>query len=115
MKKMLLSALLFAAALFTGGNAYSQISFNHSIGGGLYIADAGGWAFLYSPRLNVVELADEMTVSVGTHLGLGFSGSANSRTGGDGSFLLDAPIMAEFNFGHAANPDATSSSFGGFA
>ena len=64
---------------------------------------------MYSPRVNLVELGDEMTISVGTHLGLGLLISAEDGN----SFALDLPIVAELNFGHAAHPN-TSSSFGGF-
>lgn len=113
MKKTILTAVaVLSLAAFNAANA--QISFSHSVGGGLYASSKGaGWALMYAPRLNVVELADEMTVSVGTNLGLGLSGSANSREGGSGTLLLDLPILAELNIGHAANNDANSD-FGGF-
>lgn len=108
LKKFLFtSAILFAISF----PSFSQISFSHSIGGSIYASEsASAPALMYSPRINVVELSDEMTISLGTHLGLGYSG--NSREGAS-SFALDLPIMAEINFGHAANPN-TDSSFGGF-
>ncbi|MBC7383314.1 MAG: hypothetical protein H7296_10050 [Bacteroidia bacterium] len=118
MKKPLFKIALLAFATLFAGVVKSQVSFNHSLGVSTYFAlstnaTASGYGIMYSPRLNFLELADETTLSVGTHLGLGFSGSANSQSGSSGSFLLDAPLMVELNFGQAANPDA-SSSFGGF-
>lgn len=90
----------------------AQVSFSHSIGASAYIGgDVAAWGLNYSPRVNLIELGDEMTLSLGTHLGLGMS--YNSREGSNNSFTLDLPLMAEINFGHASHPE-TSSSFGGF-
>lgn len=115
---MLKTPFLRIAALailgFAGLGANAQVSFNHSIGAAYYLSDgAEAPAILYSPRLNVVELGRELTISVGTHLGLGFQKSASSDGSSSGSFAIDIPLMAEMNFGHAANPD-TRSGFGGF-
>jgi hypothetical protein len=105
--------LVVIMAIFTITQlSYGQISFSHSIGGSYYMCSStAAPGIMYSPRLNLIELDDEMTISIGTHFGLGFA--LNSREGAS-SLALDIPLVAEFNFGHAANPD-TRSSFGGFA
>jgi hypothetical protein len=114
MQKNLLTAC--AVFLLTAANIVNaQVSFSHSAGGGVYVGSSdAGYALMYAPRLNVVELGNEMNLSVGTNIGLGFSGSSNSQTGSSGSLLLDLPILAELNFGHAADENANSD-FGGFA
>jgi hypothetical protein len=90
----------------------AQVSFSHSAGLSAYIGgSAAAWGLNYSPRLNLLELGDELTFSLGTHLGLGLQYS--SQEGSSNSFTLDLPLMAEINFGHASSPE-TSSSFGGF-
>ncbi|HCS19208.1 MAG TPA: hypothetical protein DIW47_01360 [Bacteroidetes bacterium] len=92
-------------------NSYAQLSFSHSFGASIYVSSlAAAPGLMYSPRLNFLELSDETSLSVGTHLGLGFS--YNSQDGA-GSFALDVPLVAEINFGHGALPD-TESNFGGF-
>jgi len=115
MKKFTIKLAIIAMALFANFAAKAQVEFNHSFGFGTYASlnSGGGYAILYSPRLNLVELSDEMSLSVGTHLGAGLSGSANSRTGGSGSFILDVPVMAELNLGHACSANS-SVGFGGF-
>jgi len=103
MKKQILFACFFAMAT---ASAFSQVSFCHSIGGSLYInSETAGFAILYSPRLNLAELNDESTISIGTHFGFGLSGSVNSQDGGSGTVTVDAPLMVEYNYGLAANPD----------
>lgn len=92
----------------------AQVEFMHSLGLTAYsfsnTSEAGsGYGFNYSPRLNFLELGNDLNLSIGSHLGGGFS--LNSRTGG--TALLDIPLTCELNFGHAANSDA-SSDFGGF-
>ena len=92
--------------------SFGQMSFSHALGVAYYSSsNATAPGVTYAPRLNFLELGDELTVSVGTHLGLGIAGSSRE---GASSFALDLPLVAEVNFGHAANPDANSS-FGGFA
>ena len=91
--------------------SFGQLSFSHSLGGSFYLSSlASAPGIMYSPRVNFLQLNDELTVSAGTHLGLGIV--YNSREGAS-SFALDLPLVAEINFGHASNPE-TSSSFGGF-
>jgi len=104
-RNILLSGLLMASL-----TSFAQPSFSHSLGASFYIGgDAAAPGATYSPRINLVGVGDEMTVSVGTHLGLGFM--YNSQSGG--SFALDLPLVAEVNFGHASSEDATAN-FGGF-
>lgn len=110
--------LIAVAAIATITKSYGQVTFNHAIGAGAYFNKYGAApAVVYSPRLNVLELGGrgaDASLSVGAPIALGFSFSANSQSGGSGSFAADLPIFADVNFGHAANPD-TRSSFGGFA
>lgn len=115
MKKFTIKLAIIAMALFANFAAKAQIEFNHSFGFGTYASlySGGGYAIVYSPRLNLVELSDELSLSVGTHLGAGLAGSANSRSGATGSFILDVPLLAELNLGHACSSNS-SVGFGGF-
>lgn len=98
--------------LFTTAFSFGQMSFSHSFGGAYYISSlASAPGLTYSPRINFLELSQELTISAGTHLGLGMVYSSGE---GASSFAFDLPLVAEINFGHAASPK-TSSSFGGFA
>lgn len=94
--------------------SFAQLSFSHDVGVGIYVAENGANspAIVYSPRLNVLEIQDHMTISVGTHLGAWLA--FNSREGGDGSFAFDLPIMASINFGQYAQPEAEDLNIGGF-
>jgi len=110
--KTIKNIILLSALLALSQITYAQISFSHAGGLADYGAgDVSAPAVLYSPRLNFVELGDEMTLSIGAHIGGGLA--FNSREGAN-SLALDIPVVAELNFGHAAHPDAESS-FGGFA
>jgi len=97
----------------------AQVSFNHALGGALYAKSfsitVNGTTYTgagsapgitYAPRLNFVSLGDNATLSAGTRIGLGFSMTANSRTGGSGSFVFDLPFLLHFNLGHACNKDS---------
>jgi hypothetical protein len=107
-----IKSLLVVTVLMGSQVSFGQVSFSHSLGGSLYFSEStGAPAIMYSPRVNVLQLGDEITVSAGTHLGLGLT--FNSQEGAS-SFALDVPIVAEINIGHGAHPDAESS-FGGFA
>ncbi|AKP52277.1 hypothetical protein CA2015_2870 [Cyclobacterium amurskyense] len=124
MKKTLLLAAIALVFIALPKVSLGQVSFSHSLGAAYYVSTStiiteyseststiGSPAILYSPRINVVELGEEMTVSVGTHLGLGFSADTST---GSASFALDLPVVAEINFGHGAHAD-TRSSVGGYA
>jgi hypothetical protein len=115
MKKNTIKLVVLAMALFANFAGKAQVEFNHSVGGGLYASanSGGGYALVYSPRLNLTELSDELSISVGSHLGAGLEFSSNSRSGSSGSFILDIPVVAELNFGHACSSNS-SAGFGGF-
>ncbi len=109
--KKLLVAIIITICTFSFANA--QVSFSHAVGAKYFLAtnsdlDYSAVGILYSPRLNVVELGDNSTVSIGTHIGLAFQG--NSRDGSS-SFVYDLPIVAEYNFGSTSNRD-NDESFG---
>ena len=103
----LLSVLLWTQA------GFAQLSFSHDVGAGIYVAKNGANspAIVYSPRLNLVEIQDNITISVGTHLGAWLD--FNSREGASG-FAFDLPIMASINFGQYAQPEAEDPAVGGF-
>ncbi|WP_315816407.1 hypothetical protein [Paraflavitalea speifideaquila] len=89
--------------------------FMHSFGGKyLFYSNSDGvtgGALLYSPRVNLSSGGNN-TFSVGTHLALGFS--AQSGAGGSSSsFILDLPLVAEYNVGFGATKDAEGG-FGGY-
>ena len=122
MKKTLLLAVIAIVFFALPKVSLGQVSFSHSLGAAYYVSTSttsteyseststiGAPGILYSPRVNVVELGREMTVSVGTHLGLGFMLDTSS---GSASFAMDLPVVAEINFGHGAHAD-TRSSLGG--
>ena len=124
MKRTLLLAAIALVFMALPKVSLGQASFSHSLGAAYYVSTStvitenyeststiGSPAILYSPRINMVELGREMTVSVGTHLGLGFMLDTNS---GSASFAMDLPVVAEINFGHGAHAD-TRSSVGGYA
>lgn len=69
---------------------------------------------MYSPRLNIVSFGDKAAVSIGTHLGLGISGSINSEAGKRGALIFDLPLMLEYNSGFACTTEATDQDFGYF-
>ena len=95
-------------------NVFSQ--FNHSVGGGFVNLMQGDASIslpslFYSPRINVSEINENMALSVGSHIGLGFrlSSSSNSRTGtesSESSFInFQLPVVAELNFGRKSTSD----------
>jgi len=101
--------LLFSKASF------SQAEFMHSLGGKYYFyANSDGFTgagFLYSPRINLTNSGDA-ALSVGTHLGLGFSLHAGAG-GSSSSLLLDVPLVAEYNIGFGSTKESESG-FGGY-
>jgi hypothetical protein len=105
----LFTILCMILGSWTASNA--QISFSHAAGAGLYGGgDASSLAIVYAPRLNILSLGDNATVSIGTHAGAWLA--FNSREGAS-SLALDLPLVAELNLGHKANKD-NESGFGGF-
>lgn len=110
--------------VFSFFQSYAQVEFNHSLGASLLVAQlqatddyaaasSSGYAGTYSPRLNFLSLGDQLNLSAGTHLSLGFQGSVSSREGSSGAFLLDVPVVVELNWGHASCKDYDSN-FGFF-
>jgi len=118
-KLLLLTTIAFLGVL----SVNAQMSFSHSFGGKYYSAmiaaksiEVGGVTVeiekqssdaigaLYSPRLNLVEVGDNSTVSIGTHIGLAVQVSTQQGS----SFIYDIPIVAEYNFGQASNNDNDS-------
>ena len=119
--------LLFGLLLLTGVShqAFAQVSFNHSIGGfyastsqysiryrnseGKLVRDEGrlaGVGAVYAPRLNLVEIGYNSSLSISTRFGVGvnFSGVVNSQTEApsSGSLMLDVPVTIDFNHGTAS-------------
>lgn len=67
----------------------------------------------YSPRLNFAVLSPSSCFSIGTHLTAGFGVSTTSddfntldNTKLGISYMVDAPLMVEYNFGAAATREA---------
>ncbi len=76
--------------------------------------DAAFFGVSWYPRYILTEM-ETGSVSLGIPLTLGFSGSFNSREGGNFSFGLDIPIAVDYNFGLGAFAEEESESgFGGF-
>ncbi len=102
---LVLSLLLFTQIVF------SQVTFSHAAGASFYVGgQASAPGIMYSPRVNILEISDALSFSLGTHLGLGLT--FNSQEGAS-SFALDIPLVAELNFGSKATPE-NEESFGGF-
>lgn len=112
MKRLIIIGLLAIGFLGFQNQVTAQVSFSHSVGGAAYFSkNVATPAIMYSPRLNLMELDNELTLSIGTHLGAWLA--FNSREGAS-SATFDFPLMVELNFGHGADP-YTRSDFGGFA
>jgi hypothetical protein len=109
MRKIYLT-VLFLVLCSSANLVHAQASFSHSFGASQYFSDnMGAWGFTYSPRVNVVELHDEATISVGTHLGAGIQYSRY----GNSFWVLDLPLAVELNLGHASSP-LSDANFGAF-
>lgn len=106
--------LIVLCILFTCKGAFSQ-EFMHSLGGKYFFyANSDGFystTILYSPRVNVSS-SENSSISVGTHLGLGFS-FYSGPYGSSSSFVFDIPLVAEYNFGFGSSSE-NSSGFGGY-
>lgn len=100
--------MLLAITCVAGLSAYSQ-SFTHGVGSSLFLdkpkdQDMGVSAGLtYAPRFNFLE-RDEMSLSIGVPMTVGFSGSigGGSVSSGDRdplSLMLDAPLILNLNLG----------------
>lgn len=88
--------IVFMLCFLYATSAYSQSSFNHSLGLSFYGYD-GVPGIMYSPRFTLSKLNDNTNLSIGTHIGINYaiySGGMN---------LLDVPIVMEMNFGHGSD------------
>ncbi len=106
--------IITCICLFSNQKIHAQ-SFSHSLGAGILAGEEGmGLGLVYSPRVNLVKVGEDMTASLGSHIGV----IANTDTDNSGSTTqsmigFELPIMFELNFGASSHPDNTSS-FGGF-
>lgn len=90
-----------------------QVRFSHAIGASYYTSKSASTAgIVYSPRVNLLNLNNKITLSAGTHLGLGFAFASNGSNTST-TFNYDLPLVAEMNFGHGATKE-TSARSGGF-
>lgn len=97
--------------------ATAQATFQHSMGLNINVSkDAFGACYMYSPRVNLLYFGYEGSFSVGTNLQLGFgSGWSNKYMyNSPVSLMIDFPLVANVNIGHAADEDADSG-FGAYA
>ncbi|RAJ73502.1 hypothetical protein CLV59_11355 [Chitinophaga dinghuensis] len=118
MKKVLLLAVMG----LMGSKLYAQ-DFKHGIGTGFIfstppgtVGSEGDVSLNYYPRVNF-ELNKSTSIAVGVPLAFGFGGSYSDGFGGTRktfSFAINAPVMAEYNFGAGAVKN-TSRRFGAFA
>lgn len=86
----------------------AQMSFNHSYGLGILLSNSGGPTIDYSPRLNILQFSDEMSLSLGSHMCL----CAYADEYG-GLYGISAPLVGEFNFGTGSGPKSMAD-VGGF-
>lgn len=114
MKRLIVSALSCLAV----SCAFSQSFFNGA-GVTVFVTTAQGataqsvGALTYSPRINVME-NDNFSLSLGIPVSLGASGSVNSQSGSSLSFIFNAPLLCNINFGAGSTKD-NDSRFGFFA
>jgi hypothetical protein len=84
--------------LFLNQGSSAQVSFFHSLGVSYHGFEKRQFpVFNYSCRLNCLDIKDDVTLSIGTHLGFWGIQNANSN-----SYILDTPLLAELNFGRGA-------------
>lgn len=113
MRKLFFSSWLLMS--FISLQAQDGPEFMHSLGGKFFFyPNSDGFtstAIVYSPRVNVIY-GENSSLSIGTHLGLGFS-LTNRAQGGSRSFVLDLPLVVEWNLGTGSTRDYTDG-FGGY-
>ncbi len=76
-------------------NAYSQKTDTSYY---TYLVSGGGFGIFLYPKYHVVEVVNH-SLSVGAPIMLGFSGSANTQTGGSFSYLYDMNLSLDINGG----------------
>lgn len=110
MKKTISIATAIIALAFPN-HLSAQVEFSHSTGMGIYSSSQrnSGWGFIYSPKLNLYNISDEVSTSIGSNMGFGFS----KAPGGSTMFVFDLPASIDLNFGFGSTEGANST-FGGF-
>jgi hypothetical protein len=78
----------------------------HSVSNSVYSGMA--YSATASPRYTIVEISDDLNLSVGTHASLGFTLPSSGP-----KLFIDFPVVGEINFGHASSNEP-SYDFGGF-
>ncbi|HHG84016.1 MAG TPA: hypothetical protein ENJ82_04640 [Bacteroidetes bacterium] len=86
----------------------AQVRFMHSAGAtyllglspDVFIGTAG---LTYNPRIHFGS--DNASIALSTAPTIGFDGAYNSRSGGEGSIVLDLPINLQFHWGLGASRD----------
>lgn len=103
--------LVWALASFgLAPQARAQASFMHSAGG-VYLLGIGSGTVLampaltYNPRIHF-SIADELGLAVSASPAVGFYGSFNSRTGGEGGFGLDLPLNLQLHYGLGSSKES---------
>ncbi|MBV8252217.1 MAG: hypothetical protein JO154_06370 [Chitinophaga sp.] len=106
MKKVLLLAIMG----LIGSKLHAQ-EFKHGVGTGFMFSVTPGTeetksliTLNYYPRVNI-PLSNATSIAVGVPLGFGFGGSfytGSSENSNSFNFEINAPVMAEFNFGAGA-------------
>ncbi|MGG9970876.1 hypothetical protein ACQ33O_03685 [Ferruginibacter sp. SUN002] len=97
--------------------AHAQFSFSYGLGvflAGGKAEKADGQSLLLNygvtgnPRYNITE-NESSSISISAPITLGMTGSVNSRSGAssDASFLLNAPLMVDYNSGCGSTSDKT--------
>jgi hypothetical protein len=114
MKRLIFAAMLLLSVCQL--RAQDGVEFMHSLGGKFFLypnTEDGltGTTILYSPRVNLTS-TENTSISVGTHLGLGFA-MYSGPEGSSSSLILDAPLVGEFNFGHGSTSESEAG-FGGY-
>jgi hypothetical protein len=91
------------------------ITFSNAFGLGILAGEEGmGYGSVYSPRLNIINLTNGLTASLGSHIGLILNTNRDNSGATKQSFIgFELPIMLELNLGRSSHP-LNLSSFGGF-
>lgn len=123
MRTCLLIISLLLACTFHVSAQDGGVSFSHSLGAGFYFGrPTTAIGLVYSPRVNLLALGDEVSFSVGTHcafLGGTLTGNSSNLTEETSStdfssYCVDLPLLCEFNFGNKNAPGSSSRRFGFF-
>ncbi|HLV70171.1 hypothetical protein [Xanthomarina gelatinilytica] len=109
MKQKLIFLIFFSSSMM-----FSQTSFSHAAGIAGYFgtrnANSVAAGITYSPRFNFFRVSENSTLSIGSHIGLGYNITNREAN----SFSYHLPVVLEFNFGHASDKTKYENGFGGF-